>query len=322
MEYKKKQNEESSYVSVNTLIGGAKQIPTEFRYVVRQGDSYWTLARHIMKNSGRPYIVQQEQVNNRLVKEIAEAIENDLRKNGKTELHPGDELLLRDVGYYVPRLKLADDARETHRLETLSSAVEPPKPLVNEKFKYFVIHDTGVNGESLRKYESEKKKYRGTVHGFIDTKGTFLQTTPFNEDAYGTKMDAFKNKGVGEMVHIELLLDENGFPTAAQYEKLADIYNQLTGGKASLIIVPHREVDRGVTGYYDKDGKWVASAGHNDPRNFDFNYFYWVLKEKYNITIIPGITGITQERYSYNNQADMIVNWPPVLAGKPKRQSR
>ena len=32
-----KQKEESSFTSVNTLIGGGKKVPTEFRYVVRQG---------------------------------------------------------------------------------------------------------------------------------------------------------------------------------------------------------------------------------------------------------------------------------------------
>ena len=310
--FEKEQDKESSFVSVNTLIGSGKQPPTEFTYIVRQGDGYWSLARYIMKNSGRSYIIQQLN-NNRLVGEIATAIQNDLTNKGITTLNPGVVLLLRDVGYYVPRLRLSGV------LEEIGSVEADPKEEINERLKYFVIHDTGVSGESLSKYEAMKGKYKGTVHGFINPEGAFLQTTPFSEEAYGSKMDAFKNKGVGEMFHIELLLNEELTPTIAQYSKLAEIYNQISGGEACLIIVPHREIDRGVTGYY-KGEKWVASAGHNDPRNFDFSYFYQVLKENYNIRIIPGVSGITQERYNYDNQSDMVVNWPPVLTGKPERQ--
>jgi hypothetical protein len=263
--------------------------------------------------SRHPDIIKQEQINNRLVEEVAEAIKRDLVDKGIITLNPGVVLCLRDVWYYVPRLRLSGVIDEIRSVEA------DPKEDINEKLKYFVIHDTGVNGESLSKYGAEKEKYKRTVHGFIDPEGAFLQTTTFSEEAYGTKMDAFKNKGVGEMIHIELLLNKEMTPTAAQYDKLAEIYKQLSGGEASLIIVTHREIDRGVTGYY-KEGKWVASTGHNDPRNFGFDYFYQVLKEKFNITIIPGVSGITQERYNYDNQRDMLVNWPPVLSGKPERQ--
>jgi hypothetical protein len=55
MVYEKEQEEASPFVSVNTLVGVGNK-PKEFHYIVRQGDGYWSLARYIMKNSGRVYV--------------------------------------------------------------------------------------------------------------------------------------------------------------------------------------------------------------------------------------------------------------------------
>ena len=259
--------------------GLAAEEPQTYSYTPDPGTGFYAAARFVMQQSG---IEDQS-----LLREISDGIQLSFEMQGMS-LQAGETYELYDAGMYVPGLASNN---------------------VSENLRYFVIHDTGILGESLSKYEepARRKRFHGTVHGFIDPKGEFLQTTPFGEVAIGTKMERDRRKGIGEMVHIELLLPRDETPTRAQYERLAAIYNELTGGQASLIILPHKEVDRGIP------------RGHSDPRNFDFNYFYQVLRENHNISIIPGITGITQERYSFPNHADMIENWPPRLSGRPER---
>lgn len=261
--------------------------PKTFQYIPAAESGFEAAAKFVIQQS-RLDLKPDEY--NQAVKDVTEAIGKSFK--GIT-LKAGETYTLKDAGAYVPRLAKDPVGTKNSKLE------------INLQLKYFVIHDTGVNGEVLSKYnEPQRRKiFYGKVHRFLDSKGCDLEITPFDVVARGTRMDRNMNKGSGEMIHIELLLNKQERPTKEQYLKLAKIYNELTGGKASLIIVPHREVDRGVPN------------GHSDPRNFDFNYFYQVLKEKYNINIIPGVTGITKERYQIENDSDMVQNWPPLLSG-------
>lgn len=207
MLYTKTQKNESVYVSVNTLIGSKNNISsTEFRYVVQQGDGYWTLARYIMENSGRPYIIQQT-MNNKLVGEIANAIMADLTKKGITVLKQGDVLILRDVGYYVPRLSINGDIKEdkSTTFENINKDVQtenvnsPQKENETElvivqkiypkiehgkldKVNAIVVHQTDTTSET-QVFNSYSKGPDG-AHFLIDKKGIIYQTARLDQSCY------------------------------------------------------------------------------------------------------------------------------------------
>jgi hypothetical protein len=194
----KEQEEASSFVSVNTLVGASIK-PKEFHYIVRQGDGYWSLARYIMKNSGRLYIVQQEATNNTLVEEVAEAIRADLVNKGRSNLNVGDVLLLKDVGYYVPRLRLLEDDGEIREpLAEAKSAESREIPLsqnpreIEEKLltnndvygtrrdikdiKAIVLHQTySTTADSAISWFN---KGAGSTQYIIDKDGTIIQLLP------------------------------------------------------------------------------------------------------------------------------------------------
>ena len=93
------------------------------------------------------------------------------------------------------------------------------------------------------------------------------------------------------------------------FNELAKIYYYFyKANNRKLIIVPHREFDRGVSG------------AHDDPTNFDFKKFYKILQNSYNIIIIEGTDGIEQSRYEKPNQGDNIHSFPPILSGPIKRK--
>lgn len=123
MIYAKKQDEENSYVSVNTLIGVEKNTPSEFHYIVRQGDNYQSLAYYlIITNSNHQNGVPQ-MINTELLEEVAAAIKIDLMNKGITTLNPGDVLRLHGLRYYVPRLGLAQGLEKKSSMTKNSDSV-------------------------------------------------------------------------------------------------------------------------------------------------------------------------------------------------------
>jgi N-acetyl-anhydromuramyl-L-alanine amidase AmpD len=174
--------------------------------------------------------------------------------------------------------------------------------------KYFVIHSTG--GELSKKSIEGYKGHQGKAHAYIMRDGEMINIIDFNQDAWATKREKQDKSLIGLMYHIELNYAEGESPSKPQYSKLAEIFKQLNTEAAkygdNLVIVPHKEVDRGV------------KNGHSDPENFDFNYFYEVLKGQG--VEVDKINKITQDRYSIPNRADQKSNWPPVLSGAVARE--
>lgn len=135
-----------------------------------------------------------------------------------------------------------------------------------------------------------------------------INIVPFNKMAWATKTEKQRRELVGKMYHIELNYPSGGVPSEEMYNKLADTYKALNEiaqrqGR-NLIIVPHREVDRGIPN------------GHLDPENFDFNHFYKVLRSKG--VNVDEISKVTQDRYLIPNMAGHESSWPPVLSGPVK----
>jgi hypothetical protein len=133
---------------------------------------------------------------------------------------------------------------------------------------------------------------------------------PCQEKARATKSEQKENlrhgQTWGSCIHIELVYGIPP-PSEAQYKSLARLYYNFYRANANrkLIVIPHLELDRGL------------EDGHSDPRDFDFNKFYAILKDFYHINFIDGVDGITQERFGYRirNDFEMKQNFPPVLKG-------
>lgn len=176
------------------------------------------------------------------------------------------------------------------------------------KTKYFVIHSTG--GEMSQKTIEGFKGYEGKAHAYILRDGQLINIVPFDQKAWATKREKQDKSLIGSMYHIELNYAAGGSPNEAQYNKLAEIFKQLNAEMVKkgheLVIVPHKEVDRGL------------KSGHSDPENFDFGHFYDVLKNQG--VDIDKIRKITPERYSAPSQADQKSNWPPILTGPVERR--
>ena len=226
--FQKEQDKESSFVSVNTLIGSGKQPPTEFTYIVRQGDGYWSLARYIMENSGRSYIIQQEQINNRLVGEVAAAIQADLNNKGISTLNPGDLLILRDIGYYVPRLRLPGaveegdmtrDSLEESELKTLRDRLSYrvdhipetsiKRPGITLEVKYVTIHSTANPGSTATSERAwltnPENKNEAGYHLVVDEKEA-IEVIPLTEVAW----HATDGRGEGNSNSIGIEIVESG----------------------------------------------------------------------------------------------------------------
>ncbi|MBN1695887.1 MAG: N-acetylmuramoyl-L-alanine amidase [Spirochaetales bacterium] len=237
------------------------------------------------------------------------------------------------VHYYLPGGQIT-------RTENSSSPTpqntnpETEKPVDNDykipdKVKYFVVHQAGGNSQNLTEstingWKAAGQKWR--CHLYILNNCKLVWLVKFNEVATGTKQETIKNKFLkGQMIHVEQCYyskvkdipynthNPAEGPPEAMYNKLAEIYAKVTyTNKRKLIIIPHREVDRGIT---------VPDSGHNDPWNFDFDKLYKILETKYEIKINQGTEGITQERYRYWNGREHKVHytWPPPLSGKPEK---
>jgi N-acetyl-anhydromuramyl-L-alanine amidase AmpD len=189
-----------------------------------------------------------------------------------------------------------------------NAAASAPKGVSVNKPEYFVVHSTcGTLSENAIQ-EWKKKGYRGKAHKYVMKDGSVIELWPFSErNVYATKAEK-NNPGLkGRMLHIELNYGPGESPTEAQYKSLADLYKEAFDAFGKLVIVPHKEVDRGI------------QDGHSDPTNFDFDKLYRLINARLSAPLSPS-DGISQIRYEVPNQADQINVWPPKLDGKPDRQ--
>ena len=173
--------------------------------------------------------------------------------------------------------------------------------------KYFVVHSTGM-ASSAETYKSWKGKV-GKGHLYIMPNGERIQIVGFDKMARATKTENVRKDLRGKMYHIELVYKGGDKPTDEQYKELAAVFKELNDKEADgLIIVSHREIDRGIP------------EGHNDPTDFDFDVLYSLL-EKLGLKI-EEIKKISQERHKVNNMAGQVNSWPPELEGKPKWEKK
>lgn len=193
-----------------------------------------------------------------------------------------------------------------------------------DRVEYFVLHCTAGSNLNLGgKHGLKAKKKAGTRwagHVYIDKTGEIFQLVPFKEVATATKTEIpkikkkknpwYQSSARGAMLHFEQVFVE-GPPTEKQYEKLAFFYNKFyeANNKKKLIIVSHREIDRGIPN------------GHEDPPKFNYATFYKLLKDKYSIDIKVGEEGIAQGRHDQKQDYGYKVEYPPVLEDKkPTRE--
>lgn len=184
---------------------------------------------------------------------------------------------------------------------------------LESKVKYFVVHST--SGEMKKSAIEGWKGKDGIGHAYIMDNGEIIQIIDFTKFTWATRTEDpdrpqwYNATARGACIHIELNYDNDDSPSEAQYKELAKIYYYFyKKNNRKLIIVPHREFDRGIQG------------AHDDPTNFNFVKFYKILKDSYDIEIIVGTDGIEQSRYEKPNQADNVHSFPPVLSGSIKRK--
>ena len=273
---------------------------TTFIYTVKSGDGFIGIARYIFSQSPRSYI-QGLVKRYDMMKETAEKIEADLKSeyigfklavNQKITLHS-------DPGYYIPRLALVANHA------SLSQQAKKKATAIAHDDSYFVIHSTDGNlkDEYLSKLVNDKKT--GSGHAYINKQGSIFKIWPYNSvNGWATRSERSEKKPElrGKLVNIELVYGASESPTEDQYKVLADIYIETKSlFNKWLPIAAHREIDRGIPG------------GHSDPKGFDFNHFYSVLKNK-NVPI-ESINKQSQERFNQAPWCEHKWSWPPVLTG-------
>ena len=226
------------------------------------------------------------------------------------------------IEYFIPCQELVISNSIKKSYNNLKNTIEEPKApelkspdlseySIQSSVKYFILHSSG--GVSSKK-TIEGWDAEGKGHAYILQNGEIVKKKNFNELAWATKTEKKTNSyyqaaARGACIHIELVYTDSGNPNDEQYGMLAKIYyNIYKKNNRKLIIVPHREFDRGIP------------DGHDDPKNFDFNKFYKILLDEYKLSITPGIEGITQERYSKPNQSDNVYHFPPILSGRIERK--
>ena len=226
------------------------------------------------------------------------------------------------IEYFIPCQELVISNSIKKSYNNLKNTIEEPKDpelkspdlseySIQSSVKYFILHSSG--GVSSKK-TIEGWDAEGKGHAYILQNGEIVKKKNFNELAWATKTEKKTNSyyqaaARGACIHIELVYTDSGNPNDEQYGMLAKIYyNIYKKNNRKLIIVPHREFDRGIP------------DGHDDPKNFDFNKFYKILLDEYKLSITHGIEGITQERYSKPNQSDNVYHFPPILSGRIERK--
>ena len=177
---------------------------------------------------------------------------------------------------------------------------------------HFVLHSTDGNMSKDAIIKLQSSRIRGKAHKYIMQDGEVIEIWPLTEkNVWATKIESIKNLK-GRMFHVELNYKVPDGPTELQYQSLANLYIEASDIEGCWpIIVPHIEVDRGI-----KDG-------HSDPRDFDYNKFYSILKSR-NVPI-DSIPHFKHERYwgyfrskvPYEEDKN---SWPPVLEGDPHKK--
>lgn len=185
---------------------------------------------------------------------------------------------------------------------------KPVCPIDPEYRSHFVIHSTAV---TMSKKKIQSIKNRSKAHKYIMKDGEIIVIWPFTEkNVWATKIESHQNLK-GRMFHVELNYEENGAPTVAQYLSLAKLYKKASDIEGCWpIIVPHIEVDRGI------------ADGHRDPENFDYDYFYNILRNRG--VPIDDIPHFEHDRYWSYPASKMPWpedknSWPPVLKGNPHK---
>jgi len=273
---------------------------TLFKYTVKSGDGYLSIAKHIFSQSSRSYI-QGLTKRYDLMKEAATKIETDLKQQYfNFKLSAGQILQLKsDPSYYIPRLSLT-----TSNSSLTNKAKQKAKTTIQND-EYFVIHSTDANikDDKLNKFVSDKKT--GGGHAYVNKQGTVYKIWEYNDaNGWATRSERSEYKADlrGKLVNIELVYGKSESPTEAQYQALADIYIETKNiFKKWLPIAAHREIDRGIPG------------GHSDPKGFDFDHFYTVLKTKK--VPIETINKQSQIRFNQAPWCEHKWAWPPVLTG-------
>jgi hypothetical protein len=175
---------------------------------------------------------------------------------------------------------------------------------------HFVIHNTagaqamGIGGVKTHVKFGTTQQARSKAHKYIMTDGTIFEVWPFTDrNVWATRTESsgrvYNGKNVhvppGQMFHVELSYGtKEGAPSEAQYQALANLYIEASEVEGCWpVIVPHKLVDAGISG------------GHGDPENFDYTYFYEILKQKkVPIDHIPKYTG---------SAIGNTHTWPPIL---------
>ncbi len=178
------------------------------------------------------------------------------------------------------------------------------------KRSHFVIHCTAGNMPDSEIKDLINHKIRSKAHVYVKKDGSIIRIWPFTEKyVWATKLETYTKSFRGQMFHVEVNYREPDVPTEEQYLTLADLYIEASNIEDCWpIIVPHIEIDRGIPN------------GHNDPTDFDYNYFYTVLKEKgVPIDIVPKFDhnrywGDKKYKIPYDTDKN---SWPPVLSGNP-----
>lgn len=185
----------------------------------------------------------------------------------------------------------------------------PNKPI------YFVVHCTAFY-TSLSSAEKWAKRLReegrrNKSHGVILENGDYHEVWPLSERlVYATKTETCletRPKAIGALINVELhyfcgyhgrdpaVLKE---ATPAQYKTLAQVYLKARESFGNLIIVSHKEIDRGLR------------DGHQDPIGFSFETFLLHIRK-----LQPGFkpVSITDARQRLPSAPDTSHTWPPTF---------
>jgi N-acetylmuramoyl-L-alanine amidase len=188
----------------------------------------------------------------------------------------------------------------------LTTGRAPNSDLSPYRPEYFVVHQTAGRDPMKESRINENVGHHGLAHAYIMPSGKLVSITPFDWPEWATEQERDHSGLIGKMLHVELNYGSGASPTDAQYETLADTFIGLQKRYPGLAIVPHKEVDRGISG------------AHNDPENFDFARFYRLLQAK---GAAP-FDGIDPKRAVNANQADQLTSWPPVLHGDVQKKRK
>ena len=213
------------------------------------------------------------------------------------------------IGSLIYRTVL-DVARPDPVPPSAPGAPSPPNAPV-----YFAVHCTAfyTSLDSAAKWVQRLKREgkRSKSHGVILSSGAYHEIWPLSERAvYATKTETCAETNaaaMGSVINIELhyhcgyvgpdpaVLRE---ATPAQYTALADLYLRARESYGDLVIVSHKEIDRGLR------------DGHQDPIGFSFETFVKRIRERQPSVTLRSISDARQKLPSTPNYSH---TWEPRL---------